>query len=302
MDLPGPYSGGSNEPISAGYWSLAQPSDTLESDRVLEDEDEIGLKDPQWRDVPEAERRPGTQYYSVARIRIKFQGEVAYGTGFMVTEDIMVTAAHCVYDWNRNRTGPAQSIKAYFGYENKTWTEIRHGSMTIVSTKWMTPGDGRKNDLALVRLSPRYATDIYGYSLPPILPFKYPGLSWSGNEWLFIPGHPRDRGDNGLRMHESSGYVRWNLSQDNMLLGYGISTFGGLSGAPVVLSDRKTVVAIHVSGDRAKGKNFACPIGPCGVSLGPFIRFFEGQYASLGRVRYEGELSIQDVNLLSYNS
>lgn len=172
----------------------------------------------------------------------------------------------------------------------------------------------RTQDVAFVRLSPRAST---GYSLYPLLHFYPTDIPWYGNSLLYIVGHPKNKGDEGRRMQEGSGVFTWDLGQDRMLLDHRISTCAGRnffkhlhshhvlmrltgqSGAPVLLPNKKEVVAVHVSGSRSRDKNFACPLGTYGVGFGPYLRFFDGQGGFIvGGISVHGAVSVQHITFM----
>ena len=152
------------------------------------------------------------------------------GTGFMIAEDVMVTAAHCVYPKPKpgeSPIGPARSVDALFGYINGDWTERRHGKVVATSQKWIEGSESdRARDIAVVLLSRRSTHDKNGSVLKLLMPFQPAADGSQGASWLFIAGHPTDIGD-GNDMQEGSGYVQWDIRRDNMRLAYAISTHGG---------------------------------------------------------------------------
>ena len=150
-------------------------------------------------------------------------GRKCVGTGFMISENIMVTAAHCVYRKSRRPLGPAHTIEACFGYENGNLRERRYGEVVLTSKEWMDRGSDPTRDIAVVRLSPRST-----YSAQwPLRPFQPAKIDSPDEGWLFVVGHPTDRGDGGKNMQEGSGYVRWDFSGVEQRLPYDISTHRG---------------------------------------------------------------------------
>ena len=69
-----------------------------------------------------------------------------------------------------------------------------------------------------------------------------------------------------------------------------------------MLDDRKTVVAVHVSGDAYAQKSYGCPIGSLGTMFGPYMRFFQGSGYTLRTSKYADGICIQLMDLHTYST
>ena len=211
----------------------------------------------------------------------------AIGTGWMITNDVLVTAGHCVYNWAEGY-GRATSIRAYVGYAGTDVSEQQFSVGEVVATTsgWLAGGKNKTKDVAFVKLKDPFKN---------IKPFAYEPTPLKGNEDLFIVGYPSDKTwtsadgkktEGGGQMYESTGKVEWNLVETEYMLSYNLSTAGGMnlrpdfsgqklirvignSGSPVLLSNLTTSVATHVRGFRLG--NEGTSIGTYGNWYPPYI-------------------------------
>jgi V8-like Glu-specific endopeptidase len=151
---------------------------------------------------------------------------MAAGSGWLIADDLLVTAAHCVYD-HANNLGMATQIRAYVGYHGKkyvtekdTEVQLRHGEVIVTPSSWVN-GKARINDFAFVKLSKPFT----GVKPMPFLPTPS-----SGNEKLGVVGYPADKqqdDEHGALMYCCSETVAIDRSTEG-LLSYKISTYPGM--------------------------------------------------------------------------
>ena len=152
----------------------------------------------------------------------------AIGTGWLIKDDLIVTAAHNAYDW-RYGFGPAASVKAYIGYYGKQTVDdpsvqYRAASRVTTTTEWMTDGNNRASDVAFLQLDPPFTG---------VTPFKFANTPANGNDILGVVGYPGDKlsqttGEAGDRLWEEFQTVNYDLDKaPRHMLNYSISTFGG---------------------------------------------------------------------------
>jgi hypothetical protein len=173
----------------------------------------------------------GNKYNLCSDERFRDQKVIASCTGFLVDDDLIVTAGHCV-----GRTGQCDSNSQWvFGYSGTSY-EVNpddiYNCSEIVSSEW---NDGIDLDYALVRLDRKV-------NARRPLKFRLGGkVSDSAN--LVVMGHPT-----GLPLK-----IADNASvRENNLLNYfvaNLDTFGGNSGSPVINVDSGIVEGILVRGE-----------------------------------------------------
>lgn len=168
----------------------------------------------------------------VLKIHTKFasqndSGFWTTGTGWLLRNDVVVTAAHAVLESQQNR---AVSLKAYAGYHGlgsigKDHVQTRRGKRVVLSKAYYDDQNHHHRDVALVKLEKPFES---------IQPFTYCDTPERGNSSLGVVGYPADKGKNsdesdlGPFMYEEFADTSWNLHEtQSHLLQYPISTFGG---------------------------------------------------------------------------
>lgn len=141
-----------------------------------------------------------------------------HGTGFMVTDDMLMTAGHCVWDWDNNK--PASILCASFGYHDESgqWDEHRYGRVVLMSNY-----REHNMDFAFVHLTDRRGS----FTGVPIRPFRWYDTPLRGTEFLYITGYPKDRDARCNTMFEGGKWVSWDLISESGKLRHQISTFQG---------------------------------------------------------------------------
>ena len=156
----------------------------------------------------------------------------AIGTGWMISDDVLVTAGHCVYNWAEG-LGRARMIKAYVGYARKrVFDQFSVGEVVVTTAGWLSGGKNKTKDVAFVKLKTafKYFTSerLFTYDSTPLT---------GDDEDLFIVGYPADKTwadpttkatESGAEMYESSGKVSWNLAETEYMLSYRLSTAEGM--------------------------------------------------------------------------
>lgn len=157
------------------------------------------------------------------------------GTGWFVAPGVIVTAGHCVFIHNHG--GWVQSIAVHVG-QNRA-AVVR----SVMATQFATTRGWAEN---------RDATHDYGVIFAEAGDQGYFGYGVLGDEVIAgalgnVTGYPQDKPGGTLWGHTKQ--LRPPLPQT---LQYEIDTFGGMSGAPVVMWDGRDYVAIgiHNYGDK----------------------------------------------------
>jgi glutamyl endopeptidase len=178
---------------------------------------------------------------AIVKLRVKYPNESdIYGcTGFMISEDTVATAGHCVYDrekggWADITAQPGRS-GSYVPYGTYDWK-------TLHSVKGWTQNGNANYDYGAIKLrgTPGTRTGWLGYRWT----LDNDSLYRSGQN---IAGYPCDKIGSDEMWIDSGRVLKVNSSQ----LGYDIDTFGCQSGSPVfgnLSSTGETAVAIHAYG------------------------------------------------------
>ncbi|RPA76937.1 trypsin-like serine protease [Ascobolus immersus RN42] len=254
------------ETIALKYVNPARPGETIES--VFEIDGRTV--------VPPQDFGPGGKYRSIVKLFCRFENQPEsdkrqiLGTGWLIRPDLLVTAGHCVYDWNKN-LGRAVEIKAYIGYSGRDKyksddVQFRRGAKVVTSPGWLSSKLNKNNDLALVRLDKPFTG---------ITPIKYLNTPLVGAAQLGVVGYPADLSkesteEKGAEMYEMFATVAFDRNRSDLnMLDYPISTYGGQSGSPVlaITKDGLVSVGIHTYGGTAR--NSATPIGPTSAKANP---------------------------------
>jgi hypothetical protein len=69
-------------------------------------------------------------------------------TGWLVRDDVLVTAGHCAFDWSSKDAeglGRALEVKAYIGHRGKAsvndgTVQFRHGVKAVTTEGWLQSG------------------------------------------------------------------------------------------------------------------------------------------------------------------
>jgi V8-like Glu-specific endopeptidase len=111
-------------------------------------------------------------------------------TGWLIENDLLVTAGHCAFDWSHNY-GRLTHVKAYIGYtgkeavKNTSVVQLRMGARVAAPESWLAKGaSDSRGDVAFIRLNKPFTG---------VTPFKYLPTPMSGaNEAIGVVGYPGD--------------------------------------------------------------------------------------------------------------
>ena len=152
----------------------------------------------------------------------------AIATGWLIKDDLLVTAGHCAYDWNYG-LGPLKQVKVYVGYcgkENVTnpIVDFRYGAEVATTIGWLSKKGNRASDVCFIRLSNGFKG---------VIPFKFTETPAQGKMSLGVVGYPGDMsnsvtGERGAFMYEDFQDTSFDLTTSEFhMLHYSISTYGG---------------------------------------------------------------------------
>ena len=157
-------------------------------------------------------------------------------TGWLVENDVVVTAGHCAFDHSHG-LGRLVKVKAYVGYEGKArlgsedpdisqTVESRWGTAVVTTKGWMESEQRQSSDISVIKLEEPFkhvdkAVLFKGRTTPV----------GGGNVNLGVVGYPGDIIDDqerGAKMYEMFATTNYDLTgaYKNMLQ-YKIDTNGG---------------------------------------------------------------------------
>jgi V8-like Glu-specific endopeptidase len=111
-------------------------------------------------------------------------------TGWLIADDVLVTAGHCANDWSHNY-GRLSHVKAYIGYTGKEavseahQVQMRMGIKVATTESWLTKGStDSRGDVSFIRLNKPFTG---------VTPIKYAQTPMAGTgERLGVVGYPGD--------------------------------------------------------------------------------------------------------------
>ena len=150
------------------------------------------------------------------------------GTGWLIKDDVFVTAGHCSYDWGYDM-GRALEVKAYIGYdghqsERDPNVQFRHVKRIVTTQGWVTTRGEKSSDVSFMQVE----TPFTG-----ITPVRFEETPSEGDLILGVVGYPGDlsderTGEKGAQMYECFQPTKYDLStQTDTMLEYRIDTYGG---------------------------------------------------------------------------
>lgn len=163
------------------------------------------------------------------------------GTGIMIAEDTVLTAAHCTYDSRYG--GWAKTIAVTPNSNGSLDRNSQISGVKAIATKEFLQANNSDVDYAIVKLNKPMG-------------FKTGSLTFASNfsvgQNIRIPGYPSSvNGAYTTKMWESNGSI---YSVDNQLMSFRSYISGGQSGSPVVDSNNR-IISLAVS--RNVGKTLA---------------------------------------------
>lgn len=174
------------------------------------------------------------------------------GTGFIIDEHTIATAAHCVYG------GGTFLDDLTIMIVDSNNAIVKTISPTYIHVPYQfTRSSSSSYDYALISV----AEDLMGYGMFQLAVVRGNYISESGT--VVVSGFPQEyppgylEADYGIRF-QSSGSLSPEYTNDNYRIGYNADTAGGDSGGPVyvnegitingTLYEYKSVIGIHTSG------------------------------------------------------
>ena len=196
-------------------------------------------------------------------------------TGWLIRDDLIVTAGHCAYDWSY-KLGRLAAAKAYIGYSGKDSiddanVQFRAGKRVTTTAAWLKNGNSRDSDISIIQVDPPFED---------VTPIVFDSTPATGNTTLGVVGYPGDLKDDesqeaGAQMYEAYMPTRWSLADDEWkMLEYQIDTYGGNSGSPVFRQSDMVAIGAHTYGGAI---NSATVIGDYGINLTPYIAAFDSE-------------------------
>ncbi|KAL3457918.1 trypsin-like cysteine/serine peptidase domain-containing protein [Aspergillus heterothallicus] len=217
---------------------------------------------------------PGGKYRSIVKLFLHYDNqsrdEWAVATGFLIRDDLVVTAGHCAYDRSYD-LGRLEQAKVYIGYTgrpnvNDAEVEFRSGQNVATTNEWID-GEHAEADLAFIKLDEPF------YQVNPI---EYKNTPTSARKVIGVVGYPgdiRQNGEPGNRLHQDFQETRWNVHQSGtQTLEYTIDPNGGNAGSPVFDQEDMCCIGVHTQGG---ARNTATVIGPEGYNFDDYIEALE---------------------------
>ncbi|KGO74342.1 Peptidase S1B, glutamyl endopeptidase I [Penicillium italicum] len=304
--------------LIAGTWDLKTASPVAAEQRFKDENHEESvfedLKDDR-KLVPLAEfQNDDGKYRSIVKLFVRYAGQetddkrYAMGTGWLIRDDLLVTAGHCAFDWSQNDGkgfGCATEVKAFIGYNGKdsvnqgaldNKVQFRHGVKIVTTQKWLDSGMFRQNDVSFIKLNKGFTG---------VTPFKFQDTPFHDRKTIGVVGYPGDKdyeGEKGAQMYEEFREVTWDRKESaKNMLEYRINTYRGQSGSPVILqgaSEGSAQVSIgaHVYG--SGGKNSASAIGELGNPYEKYISVFDKEFKEFKPLRIRQGVTYVDMNPL----
>ncbi|ATY67355.1 Serine cysteine trypsin [Cordyceps militaris] len=194
----------------------------------------------------------GGKYRSIVRIESRWGGERTapwtIGTGWLVREDLLITAGHNVF--SAAHQCQASHIQCQLGYRGGSFidesSEQYRSALNVVTTKsWLRQHRDRdRRDLALIQVDKPFTGNLRL--------FKYIQTPTSKKEGtIIVVGYPGDEhletfvGETSLWMCEARQKANYDLDKSaNHMIEYNMDIYGGQSGAPILFSDHTGTVVI----------------------------------------------------------
>lgn len=180
-------------------------------------------------------------YNPIGKIVLEFSNGPSNCTGTMIGPKHILTAAHCVFNFDRQEWYKSGTF--YSGITSKSDTTFKSASFVRASIplEYEYKG-GPKFDYAVVELSSEIGIDT-GW-----LPFGYRDNLSDDEQTISITGYPVDMEANTI----------WNVIcpsdfSEKMVM-YRCDTYNGMGGAPIIAKsnkDNNTIYGLHIAGGTA---------------------------------------------------
>lgn len=102
------------------------------------------------------------QTLAVVKLFLRFAGQDAnspwaMATGWLISNDTLVSAGHCAYDWS-HQLGRLTHVKAYIGYNGKesitdggnSAVQLRLGKRVAATEGWLAGGKNESRDVSFI--------------------------------------------------------------------------------------------------------------------------------------------------------
>lgn len=139
-------------------------------------------------------RERSDQMSAIVKLFLRFAGQDQNGpwamaTGWLISNDTIVTAGHCAYDWS-HKQGRLTHVKAYIGYYGKDsikdtrCVQFRTGKRVVVPPGWLASANNERHDVAFIQVDRPYTG---------IKPITYQATPSTGSEVVLgVVGYPGD--------------------------------------------------------------------------------------------------------------
>ncbi|RKK81839.1 hypothetical protein BFJ69_g3447 [Fusarium oxysporum] len=255
----------SNNPTLVALWKLEKPSLSETATirlRLAGSAESLGPEGDHRVKASEGKYNPPGHYKAICKIFLGYVngGEEFIGTGWLVNDEMVVTAGHCLYEW-RYKGGFLKYVRCHFGYEGKGRKGIYRYGVTAAAPAEYLKAESSVHDVSFIRLNEK---------VTEIKPIHYSVTPPTATAKLGVVGYPGDL-DFGEQLYEDWATVHIDLAKTGTLLSYRIDTTPGQSGGPVLrkLSDNRIeAVGVHIAGGYP---NVGSVIGPYGNNFEEYI-------------------------------
>lgn len=189
----------------------------------------------------------GVPYSSVAFIRRHYRetvdgvqlGYYSAGTGFLVSDKVLLTAAHCIVPAKKSNGYELLEIRIYFDlditapdFQNSSLSghSYIHPQKWTWSSNWHDDEINKKYDYCVIELTQAVDRPYY---------FNCVQTSNTSNQYVYVSGYPTDH-----KIHQMTSYGQLSYA-DYYVCRYSNDTTSMMSGSPVY---NNNCVAIHVRG------------------------------------------------------
>ncbi|KAF2877316.1 hypothetical protein BDV95DRAFT_558920 [Massariosphaeria phaeospora] len=252
----------------AAVWDLGSPNQsnpTLASRQRRTES--LGMFGDRRAKVAEQHIRPGGKYRSICKLIMGYSrssGTEYMATGWLIEDDIVVTAGHCLYD---SKGGYLQYIKAYVGYigpesaaKRDKNCQMRLGKFAAAPVEYIKTY-GLVHDVGFIQLERPF---------DGITPFRFEDTPVASKGMdLGVVGYPGDIND-GNEMYEHWAVTKIDVAR-NGFLSYEIDTANGESGSPILQrtphSGEIRPIGVHAEGGFP---NYGSVIGPYGNTFSDY--------------------------------
>lgn len=165
-----------------------------------------------------------TPYYGIAYIKTTFtDGSTKPGTGFMISEDVLLTAAHCVYTAGKT----VRNIKVYPGRNGNSYTISATGDSVYTDTNYT--GSEANWDYAVVTLDSSLGNTTGWFSL-----YAPSSASSLNGRFIETAGYPSDLAASAVSDNRPMFHSTGSISNvTTYRFGHNADTESGQSGSPI---------------------------------------------------------------------